>query len=401
MKKNALCILVFVPLAMLLAQWETPIRLAQKSSSGTPCPPSIAASYGGVIHVVWCDRQTENSHIFYHRSEDGGLTWQPGAPLTTTKSNIEDPQVSIAGVMNPVTHVVWSDDRDGNKEIYYKRSTDWGVTWSKDTRLTNTAGASCQPVLRGCVCCGADARVMWVDDVNGNPDIFYKISSDNGVTWSGDIQVTDNGSSQSEPSFAFCLSMVRAVWTDRRSGQAEIWGRGSMDGGLTWAAEQCLSRTPNGSAAFPAITHAPNQYDSTLQLFWTNQVNIDDNTRAYDVFYLSSPDMGMSWKLPVRLTEYNIADSTSQPVCVALGSVVYMTLKDPGAGILYRSSFDKGKTWHEDSCAVCLSHADAEISGPSIALAGKIMHMAWFDNHTGKHELYYMRNPNGNPVPFE
>jgi hypothetical protein len=319
--------------------------------------------------------------------------------LTTTKSNAEDPRVSIAGVMDPVTHVVWVDSRDGNKEIYYKRSTDWGITWSNDTRLTNTAGTSYQPVLRGCVCCGTDVRIMWVDDDNGNPDIFYKMSSDNGLTWSGDFQITDNESSQSEPSFAFCLTLVQAVWTDRRNSRAEIWGRRSTDGGLTWVAEQCRSRTVTGSAVFPAITHAPNQYDSTLQLFWTREVNTDDHIPAFDVFYQASTDLGFSWEPAIRLTGYNTPDPAIHPAGVALGSVLYMVLKDPSAGIRYRSSFDKGKTWHTDSGAVHLPNT--EISDPSIALAGRIMHMVWFDDHTGKFELYYLRNPNGNPIPFE
>ena len=33
-------------------------------------------------------------------------------------------------------HVVWHDYRDGNSEIYYKRSIDGGVSWSADMQLT-------------------------------------------------------------------------------------------------------------------------------------------------------------------------------------------------------------------------------------------------------------------------
>jgi len=28
-------------------------------------------------------------------------------------------------------HVAWFDDRDGNSEIYYKRSTNGGITWEQ------------------------------------------------------------------------------------------------------------------------------------------------------------------------------------------------------------------------------------------------------------------------------
>ncbi|MFZ1459168.1 MAG: hypothetical protein WAU38_00090 [Ignavibacteria bacterium] len=36
----------------------------------------------------------------------------------------------------PVVHVVWYDYRDGNSEIYYKRLIDGGVSWSADMQLT-------------------------------------------------------------------------------------------------------------------------------------------------------------------------------------------------------------------------------------------------------------------------
>jgi hypothetical protein len=391
-------IMCLVPV-LLTAQWEKPVKLAHLTNSGILNPPSISASLGGVVHVVWCDQPADNPQIFYRRSEDGGVTWQPEMRLTEPKSAAVEPQVSIAGVMNPITHVAWVDDRDGNKEIYYKRSTDWGVTWSDDMRLTNTAGISGQPDLRGCVCCGTDVRLMWVDDVDGHPAIFYKISTDNGIAWSGDLPITDQLSLPSGPSFAFCLSMVQAVWTDSRNGQPEIWGCRSTDGGLNWSMARCLSDPLTGPAAFPAITHAPNQFDSTLQLFWINQVNKTGLVPVYDILYRASSNLGSSWNPAVRLTEYEMTKPPTDPTCAALGSTLYIILENPGAGIRYRSSFDKGNNWHAESSAAI--RAEARIGGPSIALAGKILHMVWIDEHNGKPELYYLRNPNGNPVPIE
>ena len=42
-------------------------------------------------------------------------------------------------------HAAWHDNRDGNNEIYYKRSTDNGVNWDDVTRLTSDAGSSAGP----------------------------------------------------------------------------------------------------------------------------------------------------------------------------------------------------------------------------------------------------------------
>ena len=57
-------------------------------------------------------------------------------------------------------HVVWYDNRDGNYEIYYKRSTDAGATWGSDTRLTNNTGISYYPAV---AVRGDTVHVVWQD----------------------------------------------------------------------------------------------------------------------------------------------------------------------------------------------------------------------------------------------
>jgi hypothetical protein len=68
-------------------------------------------------------------------------------------------------------HVAWYDYRDGNEEIYYKRSIDGGDTWGADTRLTNAAGGSYNPSV---AVYGNNVHVAWQDDRDGNYEIYYK-----------------------------------------------------------------------------------------------------------------------------------------------------------------------------------------------------------------------------------
>ena len=48
---------------------------------------------------------------------------------------------NIAAAGN-VVHVVWTDERDGNWEVYYKRSTDGGLHWDPDYRITDDPAQS-------------------------------------------------------------------------------------------------------------------------------------------------------------------------------------------------------------------------------------------------------------------
>jgi len=67
--------------------------------------------------------------------------------------------------------VIWQDYRDGNGEIYYKRSTDAGLNWEADTRLTNNSANSWYPCIS---VSDSVVHVVWYDDRDGNNEIYYK-----------------------------------------------------------------------------------------------------------------------------------------------------------------------------------------------------------------------------------
>ena len=64
--------------------------------------------------------------------------WQPEVRLTNNSSEslISSNNAWCVASSGPVVHVVWYDYRDGNSEIYYKRLIDGGVSWSADMQLT-------------------------------------------------------------------------------------------------------------------------------------------------------------------------------------------------------------------------------------------------------------------------
>ena len=85
------------------------------------------------------DDRDGNFEIYYKRSSDGGLSWSADARLTNDTAISQFPSISLSGA---VVNVIWLDSRDGNTEIYYKRSADEGATWGPDTRLTNNSAGS-------------------------------------------------------------------------------------------------------------------------------------------------------------------------------------------------------------------------------------------------------------------
>jgi hypothetical protein len=126
--------------------------------------------------------------------------------------------------------VVCTDNRDGNNEIYYKRSIDGGINWGADTRLTNNTGSSESPSV---IVSGSVVQVVWADSRDLNYEIYYKRSTDGGVNWGADTRLTDAPDISVNSSVTVSGSVVHVVWKDLRDGNWEIYYKRDPTGNVT------------------------------------------------------------------------------------------------------------------------------------------------------------------------
>lgn len=251
--------------------WTDDIRLTNDIYYGSY--PSSAVS-GDVVHVAWEDARDGNIEIYYKRSDDGGLTWGDDVRLTNDDADSENPSVAISG---DYVHVVWNDKRHGETETYYKRSTDGGVTWESDVRLTNDPAHS---NLASVGAQGADVHVVWYDERDGNREIYYKHSSDNGATWSADVRITNNAGDSNNPSVTASGSLVHLLWHNEIDDNYEIFYRRSTDGGTTWESETQLTDAA-GKSARPSLTLS----GESIHIVW-----YDERDGNSEIYYKQNPD---------------------------------------------------------------------------------------------------------------
>ncbi len=237
---------------------------------------SIAA-WNQSIHVVWHDFKWDgmryNWDIFYKGSSDGGTNWQPDQKLTGYPGSSGPPSVAAAGSN---VHVVWYDLRDGNSEIYYKRSTDNGSTWGADIRLTNDGEVSYLPTI---ATQGTSVHVCWYDGRDGNPEIYYKRSSDDGVTWGNDVRLTNEPADSYHPILAASNNNIHLVWYDLRDGNAEIYYKRTTDLGNTWSPDTGLT-SDGADSFFPSIAVD----GSRVHVVWT-----DERDGNREIYYKRNP----------------------------------------------------------------------------------------------------------------
>jgi hypothetical protein len=194
--------------------WSTAMSLSPVSGANTD--PAIAVDPYDHIHIVWendnwdpIGQYTYPNDLYYTRSNDGGITWIAAKRLTWTSGSTNSPAIAIG---NNSVHVVWTDGTPQNAEIYYVRSTDGGKTWGTAKRLTWTSGESSDPATG--ISSDGHLHAIWADRSPGTQELFYKRSTDGGGTWTTSRRITWTITSCEGPAIAMDSSnTVHVVWS--------------------------------------------------------------------------------------------------------------------------------------------------------------------------------------------
>ena len=250
--------------------WSSDKRLTSNAarSDANPLGRSVA-SVGSYVYVAWADYRNGNWEIYFKRSTDNGLTWGPDTRLTSNAAVSE--AASVAAFGNNV-YVAWEDNRAGNFDIFVKRSVDNGATWTQKTLTSNTADQRYPKIAAY----GNDVHVVWADYRNAeNVEIYYTRSLDSGTTYKPETRLTTATGESTYPSVAVKGKTVYVVWQDIRTEQWEIWFKDSPDRGVHWTADRILSTQPSISQ-WPSISIS----GDNVYVVWT-----DNRNRNYEIYF--------------------------------------------------------------------------------------------------------------------
>ena len=363
------------------AQWESDVRLTSDDSLSFVSRGNTwsVAAHSSNVHAVWWDNRDGNYEIYYKRSADAGATWESDMRLTNNPAISGSSSIAVSG---DTVHVVWNDNRTGLWGLYYKRSTDVGMSWSQDTLLTPNGNIGPTTICSD----GSALHVAWSDARDGNDEIYSMHSSDGGTTWSADSRLTFDSALSEYPSIAASGSTVHVAWWDSRDIDWELYYKRSTDGGSTWEADERLTDSP-GYSQSPSIGAS----GSSVHVVW-----FDDRDGNQEIYYKRSTDAGLTWSADSNLTN----DPASQGVpCIAVSGsnihTVWNDYRDGNFEIYYKFSTDGGTSWSSDERLT----TDAGTSwSPSLAVSGTAINVVWGDTRDGNDEIYYKANPTGNPT---
>jgi hypothetical protein len=362
------------------AGWTTAKRLTW--TSGYSIVPACAVGPSEKLHLVWEDNTAGNTEIYYKRSTDGGGTWSASQRLTWNSADSERPSIAVDPSGN--VHVVWGDATPGNAEIYYRKSTDGGATWSTAKRLTWTSGGSWAPVIA--VDSSGDLDVVWYDLTPGNTEIYYKKSTDGGGTWSTSQRITWSAGNSYLPDIAAAPSgPLHVVWYDDTPGNGEVYYKKSTNGGAAWSTSQRLTWTA-GWPDLAVIAVAPS---GSLHVIWDDDISTQCE---YEIFHKKSTNGGASWSTGQRLT-WTSGLSAYPDVAVDSLSRLHVVWCNEAPGnyeIYYKKSTNGGSVW---STGQRLTWTSGSSEGPAVVVdASNHLHVVWQDNTPGNYEIYYLKS---------
>jgi len=345
--------------------------------------PSIAA-WGNNIYIVWGEWANEFENcIYYKRSSDDGRTWTNETILINSNFSTVYPKI---GVYKDNVHVIWKDYRNGNPEIYYIRSTDNGNTWSKPIRLTFNDTRPTNIYECKLVVDEKNVYLCWKDYRTGSSEIFFKKSTDNGNTWSEDKRVTIDFSPSYNPSMYVNNKNIYLVWEEGAL-NARICFKRSIDNGETWSKKIYLTEKHPGKSTMPDIC------GNTSNIYVVWQDTRDGNS---EIYFKKSTDNGNTWSEDKRLT-FNPAMSF-QPRIVVYGKklvVFWLDKRNGNTEIYYKVSNDSGTTWSEDKR---LTYTKVNNYDLDITYQGENLYLVWQKYYGGEGgEIAYEQFISDNP----
>ncbi len=355
--------------------------------------PQIATS-GNKVYVVWEEEEDDgtngNKEIFFTSSLDGGITFGSIKNLSETNGTSEFPQIATSG--NKV-YVVWEEEEDdgtkGNKEIYLRPSSDDGSSFKLIRNISRTlTGTSQFPQIAAS---GNNVYVVWVDNTNGNKDIYFKASPNSGQGFKGKKNLSETNGTSEFPQIAASGNKVYVVWEDDTNGNKEIYFKASQKTGKIFKNTKKISNT-TGISKFPDIdilnneTYVIWQDENTTELQSAKQSNLNNEKRIF--FKHAKTD-----KLLFGST--NILESignTKSPKLIAGSDYFFGTwianLPNNKSTIEF---YPFGYFEDFSGTGIVLDEQGVKASNPSMAVSGPNLFVVWQDTKLGNSDIFFKK----------
>ena len=259
---------------------------------------SVKADGSGVLHAVTDGDSgaVTGSEVFYRRSTDGGATFSAPVKLHATGSRASASALTI----DPTGRifVVWSGRviADPTPRIYFVKSTDGGATFSAPLAINGTTGYAVLPNI------AADRNgnlvVGWYDLSGDSPVVGWSRSTNAGTSFSIPVAVFDSPTTYSRPALAIdSKNNAYLAWNQQTLGTSVIRLAVSKAGAAFGA-----PATVTGSSALSYVPDLAAGPDDSIGLAFYTRAIVANVIQNRLIAFARSTNGGTSFSSPAFLS---------------------------------------------------------------------------------------------------
>ena len=305
-------------------EWEPYMTLEDTSRSLFHFWPEILKNGSDLMIGLMIQLQGHGNNPCFYRSTDLGLSW---APLNEIFPYYSDDISHYSSFSNEEDNVYASYRNNARDSIYVLRSTNWGGSW--DGRGINVAYLSSIPQPMTVRVSGNSVHLVWVNEEDPI-SCRYSRSTDGGLTWSEELEISDDSLGAQRVFLAVQNNHVAVCWMGYKYSPngftGDLFIRQSFDSGETWQDEQVLNELHEVRRGTIYIV------DSLIVAVWMDrrfEGGGDEVVARY------SHDLGQSWSEETRLSFGE--NHSYDPIACATGGLIHVLWGDirPDAPGLY------------------------------------------------------------------
>lgn len=368
------------------------IRIDDTGNSQVTARWPVVSSFRNNIYSAWEDTREGPKKIYFARSTDQGLMFQPNIRVDDSPDGSFSHNPSIAVDSFGTIYVVWEDDRDGmgRSKIFLARSDNSGESFEGSSRVNSSLGTD-DFDLPAVAASSGKVGVAWFD--NNNHDVLYAESFDKGLSFSPTIKVNDGGCGSifypdlviNETGTAF------VVWESSMPPKDMICFSKSVNGSSFSSSVFVSNDSTTGGQRMPSIALTSN---GTIVVVWRDY----RNGGGYEIRVSMSFDGGGNFTAPVRADDYSGPEFKLQPsVSVTPNGNIFVAWLDLRGGSLdlYVSNTSVGGSIFGENKKVNDGGGLSFVATPSndIHASDTGTFLVWQDDRKGDWDIYFARSP--------
>ncbi len=272
-----------LPLSGQLA-FSTPLRIESQAINGSgQYDPEILLNEVGGLQVLYSDFRKGNPDIYHLDGLPGGPFNAPIRVDDAGDDGKEQDQADLTRDAFGRTHVVWTDERNDARQLYYAQRPQEGSFGP-----SSPVDADLQPTdlqTWPTIAAQSDGRVIvvWSDTSNGSLSRLRVASAAAGSGVFSSPQEVEAGAPPSNARYPNLAvggdDVLHLVWDDDRSGISHVRYSRSIDGGATWSASVEVAPPSSGTnQTTPQVVVGP---EGTLHVCFVQKEGSGD----YHVWY--------------------------------------------------------------------------------------------------------------------